>query len=137
MNKWFNFLDFEFKLKIYNTIFIITICIFVDILYMNYIYISNNRGHQSRRQIHSHQLVNKQLKSIGHFYVVYFTTIITDSALKYVLSQICYRYQTTFLTDVHLVCVTHIKESLFQHSCCAMSYHTVTFHLSKSKPAIS
>lgn len=78
---------------------------------------------------------NRRVREDTHLNNVCF--ILAASALKRILLQVCNGYQTTMFTNMDSVCITLIKQPLFEKVSSTMGNHAISFHFSKSKTTIT
>jgi len=69
---------------------------------------------QSGCDLHSHQLLEEELASVGDVYSANVLGGLADGALELLFSQIGLANEPTLLTDMHTVAVTDFKEPLLQ-----------------------
>ena len=68
---------------------------------------------------------------------MYLSLVLAASTLKVVAAKVGDGDQSTDVTDMDAIRITDFKESFAEELCRTMRYLTVTFHLSKTKTAIT
>lgn len=63
--------------------------------------------------------------------------VLATSTLKRILLQICNSYQPTSFTNVDPICITLVKQPLFEKVSSTMGNHAISFHFSKPKTSIT
>lgn len=94
------------------------------------------QNHQPGRNIHRHQLLEQQFRSIRQPHLRNLRLILTPLTLKRVIPHIRNRNQPTEITNMNPVRIGHLEQALPQKLRRPMRYLTIALHLPKTQSTI-
>ena len=92
---------------------------------------------ESGSNLEGHEFLNEQFARVGNTNATNVLTALTDSTVKFLLSDICVANEPTLLTNVHLVTIAHIEQSFFEESSGAVRNHAISLHFTKTESAVT
>lgn len=93
--------------------------------------------HQTRCNVHGHELLEQQLGGIRQTHLRYLRLILTALALERIVAQIGNCDQAAEVADVHTIRIGDFEETFTQELCGTVRDLTITLHLTETQATIT
>lgn len=86
---------------------------------------------------HAHELLHQKFACIRNLHSANVLWTVARSTIEPVLLQVALTKQPAFGTNMHLVAITHIVQTLLQEPWTSVTNHAVSFHFTESKSTVA